>query len=99
MPLERRIRTLERAMRARIASATDAELEAYVAQHPLDPELGAELDTWTNEQLEAAIRGVPLATVRAMQPGTTSSPPNHNRVGGRRRRKRRLSGKISATDR
>jgi hypothetical protein len=36
MHLERRIRSLERAMRARIASATDAELEAYLAQHPLD---------------------------------------------------------------
>jgi hypothetical protein len=54
-------------MGARIASATDAELEAYLAQHPLDPELDAELDTWSEEQLEAARRAVPLATVRAMQ--------------------------------
>ena len=67
MHLERRIRTLERAMGARIARATDAELEAYFAQHPLDPELEAELHTWTEEQLEAAARGVPLAKVRAMQ--------------------------------
>jgi hypothetical protein len=48
--------------------ATDAELTAYRTHYPPDPELEAELATWTNEQLEAARRGVPLATVRAMQP-------------------------------
>jgi hypothetical protein len=47
--------------------ATDAELEAYRAHHPPDPELDAEVATWTNEQLEAALHGVPLAKVRAMQ--------------------------------
>ncbi|MFI5399400.1 MAG: hypothetical protein ACHQ9S_28060 [Candidatus Binatia bacterium] len=73
MHLERRIRTLERTMGARIASATDAELEAYLAQHPLDPALEAELATWTDEQLEAARAGVPLRMVRAMQPAAKPS--------------------------
>jgi hypothetical protein len=53
--------------------ATDAELEAFIRwpgwpdPELADPELHAELTSFTNEQLDAVIRGVPLATVRKMQ--------------------------------
>jgi hypothetical protein len=71
MQLQRRIRALERTTRARFTSwlrhTTDAELKAYRAHYPPNPELEAEVATWTDEQLEAARRGVPLAIVRAMQ--------------------------------
>jgi hypothetical protein len=51
--------------------ATDAEWRAYSAHYPSDPELVAELATWTEEQLVAAVRGVPLATVHAMKQPVT----------------------------
>jgi hypothetical protein len=71
MQLSQRIRALERTARARfdgwLKHATDAELRAFGAHFRLDPELQAELATWTDEQVEAALRGVPLAKVRALQ--------------------------------
>jgi hypothetical protein len=71
--LARRIRGLERAARRRIDRASDAELEAYLARRPPNPELDAEIATWTAEQLDAANLGVPLVTVRAMQPRPDSA--------------------------
>ena len=75
MQLERRIRALERTALATLdrwlTRATQAELKAYRAHYPPDPELEAELAIWTEEQFEAASRGVPLADVRAMQPRAT----------------------------
>jgi hypothetical protein len=75
--LARRIRGLERAAHRRIERATDAELEAYLARRPPNPELDAEIATWTDEQLEAANLGVPLATVRAMQPPPDTVGSDH----------------------
>jgi hypothetical protein len=82
MHFERRVRKLERAARARTASATDAELAAYLARRPPDPALKAELATWTDEQVDAARRGVPLTIVRTMQPAAKVSHPATIRSSG-----------------
>ena len=70
MRLARRIAALERMMRAScdrwLDNLTGAELEALAASFP-PSDLSREIATWTEAQLEAADRGVPLEDVRAMQ--------------------------------